>query len=356
LRDDVDAALVVVSVDGRPVALRRMTRPPDGLLMSNAVVSSEPDAVAPPSRSAFEPVSVVVCTRERPDDLTRCLESLGNARATGHDVIVIDNCPITSRTAKVAERCGARYIVEPARGLDRARNAGIAAAKHDIVAFIDDDVVVSPQWLTAIQSCLADRRVSCVTGLVLPLELETPAQEEFEIYCQHRRDLAVRVYSKSVLRPSAAGVVGIGGNMAFRRHVLFALGGFDVRLDAGTATHSGGDTDMFARVLDAGHTIVYSPSVQVWHRHRRLQAEVRACVFGYGVGVYSMLTKRLLEQRDPGALVTACRWLIGPIAKAAVAKISGRAAPRWDTVLAETAGAALGPLCFGYETWRAFTR
>jgi GT2 family glycosyltransferase len=297
------------------------------------------------------PASVIVCTRERPDDLARCLESLAGVRSDGHDIMVVDNCPVTDRTATVADRFGVRYVLEPARGLDRARNAGIAAAQHDIVAFVDDDVVVSPPWLTAIQSCFADPRVSCVTGLVLPLELETSGQEEFERYSQHRRDLAVRVYSKSVLRPSAAGIVGIGGNMAFRRDVLLALGGFDVRLDAGTATHSGGDTDMFARVLDAGHTIVYSPAVQVWHRHRRSQAEVRACVFGYGVGVYSMLTKRLVEQRDPGALVTACRWLIGPIVKAANAKINGRAAPRWDTVLAETAGAALGPFCFGYESW-----
>ena len=131
-----------------------------------------------------------------------------------------------------------------------------------------------------------------------------------------------------------------------------ALTGFDVRLDAGTSTRSGGDTDMFARVLDAGRLIVYTPDAYVWHRHRRTSRELRSCVFGYGVGLYSMLTKRLVEQRDFGALVTAGRWLLGPIVKAARAKIAGAPSPPWSVVLAETAGAPFGPLWFGYETWR----
>jgi hypothetical protein len=109
---------------------------------------------------------------------------------------------------------------------------------------------------------------------------------------------------------------------------------------------------MFARVLDAGHVIVYTPDAQVWHRHRRSTREVRSCVFGYGVGVYSMLTKRLLEQGDLGALITAARWFVGPVVKAASAKAGRRPAPRWDIVLAETAGAAIGPFCYAYEAWR----
>jgi len=187
---------------------------------------------------------------------------------------------------------------------------------------------------------------------VLPLELETAAQEDFELYCQHRRDLERHVYSSRVLPSSAAGIVGMGANMAFRRQLILTLGGFDTRLGPGTRTRTGDETDLFARVLDAGQLIVYTPDAYVWHRHRRSGREERSCVFGYGVGLYSMLTKRLFEQGDAGALITGGRWLLGPLVKAVAAKAARRPAPRWSTVLAETAGAPFGPFCFAYETWR----
>src|SRR6185503_6099291 len=101
--------------------------------------------------------------------------------------------------------------------------------------------------------------------------------------------------------------------------------------------------------------IAYSPDAYVWHRHRRSARELRSCVFGYGVGLYSMLTKRVVERRDFGALITAGRWLVGPVVKAASAKVAGRPAPPWNVVLAETAGTMFGPLCFGYEAWRCRT-
>jgi GT2 family glycosyltransferase len=232
----------------------------------------------------------------------------------------------------------------------------VDAARHDIVAFVDDDVVVGENWLRAVGAAFEEPAVGCVTGLVLPLELETPAQEEFELYCQHRRDFERHVYSADVLRPSAAGVVGMGANMAFRRRLLLELGGFDERFGPPTATRSADETDMFARVLDSGRLIVYAPDAQVWHRHRRSAREVRQCVFGYGVGVYSLLTKRLVEQGDFGTLITAARWLVGPVAKATRAKIRRQPAPGWDVVLAETAGAAIGPFCFAYEAWRSRRR
>jgi hypothetical protein len=211
--------------------------------------------------------------------------------------------------------------------------------------------VVTPGWPSAIGSCFAESQVGCVTGLVLPLELETDAQEQFERYCQNRRDFERRTYSRANLRPSAAGVVGMGANMAFRKSALTAADGFDLRLDAGTRTRSGGDTDMFASVLDHGWEIVYTPEAMVWHRHRRTVAELRSCVFGYGVGLFSVLTKRVVERRDGAAAITAARWLVGPLVKAARARVQRTAAAPWSVVLAETAGALCGPFYFARETF-----
>jgi GT2 family glycosyltransferase len=303
------------------------------------------------SSRARGPISIVVCTHERPDDLARCLESLDAARADGHEVIVVDSGPTTDRTRSVVERFGVRSVTESLSGLNPARNRGAAAARHDIVGFVDDDVVVPRGWASAVSASFAEDRVGCVTGLVLPLELETDAQEQFELYCQHRRDFERHTYSRANLRPSAAGVVGMGANMAFRKSALTAAEGFDLRLDAGTRTRSGGDTDMFASVLDHGWEIVYTPDAVVWHRHRRTVAELRSCVFGYGVGLFSMLTKRVVEQRDGAALVTAARWFVGPLIKAGRARMQRAAAAPWSVVLAETAGALCGPFYFARETF-----
>jgi len=359
VRGDVDALLVLVTAAGRPVDLFRVPRPADGILSSSVVLARKTAAAPVPPAFAAESslrVSVVVPTRERPDDLTRCLESLVGVCRTGDEIIVVDNDPASRCTAAVADQFNVRYLVERTRGLNRARNAGLAAANGAVVAFVDDDVVVTDQWLARISGCFSAGAVGCATGLVLPLELETMAQEQFELYTQHRRRLQWRVFSREVMRSSAASIVGVGANMAFRRDLLMALGGFDVRLDAGTRTRSGGDIEMFARVLDSGWLVVYTPEAYVWHRHRRSAREVRSCAFGYGVGTFSMLTKRVGEQGDMGALVTAAWWLLGPWAKAILAMLRRAPAPKWNILLAETAGDLCGPLAFGYETWRRRTR
>jgi GT2 family glycosyltransferase len=137
--------------------------------------------------------------------------------------------------------------------------------------------------------------------------------------------------------------------MALRRDLALRVGGFDPRLDAGTLTRSGGDTDMFARMLDAGQQIAYRPDALVWHRHRREMHELNDCIFGYGVGLYSFLTRRLLEQHDYGVPIIAGRWFVGPLVKAAWRRLRGRPAVSWPLLLREAGGALLGPWFF----WRA---
>src|SRR5437016_5283605 len=91
--------------------------------------------------------SVVVCTRNRPDHLNRCLEALSSVSYPRFDALVVDNAPADSRAKEVAERWGARYVVEPIVGLSRARNLGARTCSSDIVAFTDDDAVVDPEWV-----------------------------------------------------------------------------------------------------------------------------------------------------------------------------------------------------------------
>jgi GT2 family glycosyltransferase len=253
--------------------------------------------------------TVAVCTRERPDDLRRTLGALMSLSSRGHELLVIDNAPVTDATRSiVGEFPAARYALEPRRGLNAARNRALREASGDVVAFTDDDAAPEPGWLEALLRNLQDRRIVCVTGLTLPLELDTEAQEQFEQHCSFARGFRRRVFDGISDNPLHAGPVGAGANMAVRRDIVFDLGGFDERLDAGTPTRSGGDHEMFVRMLTKGYQIAYDPTAVSWHRHRRTEEELLDTVYGYGTGVYAMWTGLLLERREFGVLRLAWQW------------------------------------------------
>jgi glycosyltransferase involved in cell wall biosynthesis len=243
------------------------------------------------------------------------LEALRCHAAAGHEVIIVDNAPTSDSTAALVADYPYQYICEPRPGQNYARNRGAAVARYPIIAYTDDDCVPDPNWLLGLTAPYADPQVGATTGLVMPLELETPAQQRFEDYSAHRRIFQERVFRAPQLSPSMADKVGIGANMSVRRPLLDHLGGFDVRFDGGTPTLSGGDTELFSRVLASGATIVYRPDALVWHRHRRDMPGLRQVIFGYGVGFFAVLWKRLLEDSDYGVLFTIPRCLAGLLLK-----------------------------------------
>jgi GT2 family glycosyltransferase len=253
--------------------------------------------------------TVAICTRERPEDLARALAAVAPLAAQGHDLLVVDNAPTSDASRRIVDGYPrVRYVRELRRGLNAARNRALREARGDIVAFTDDDAVPEAGWLDALLANFGDPRVLCVTGLTLPLELETEAQELFEQHTPFARGFRRRVFDDRRDNPLHAGPVGAGANMALRRSILARVGPFDERLDAGTPTRSGGDHEMFVRIMTAGYRIVYDPAAVSWHRHRRTREELLDTVYGYGVGVYAMWTGMLLERRELGVLRLAWQW------------------------------------------------
>jgi len=253
--------------------------------------------------------SVAICTHERPEDLKRALAALNALRPAPLEKLVIDNAPSTEATRLVVEGfADVRYVHEPERGLNVARNRALRTARGDVVAFVDDDAVPEPEWLDGLMPNFQSPRVVCVTGLTLPMALDTEAQELFEAHCTFVRGFRRRMFDGQIDNPLAVGPVGAGANMAVLREEALRLGGFDERLDGGRPTRSGGDHEMFTRMLRAGNRIVYDPAAVAWHRHRRTMEELRQTVYGYGVGVYAMWTGLLLETRELGVLKLAWSW------------------------------------------------
>ena len=138
---------------------------------------------ASPGLPADISVSVVIATYDRPDSLHKCLRSLlGQQTSRSIEVIVVDNHPASHLTPPVlAEFPEVIFVNDPRQGLSYARNAGIVASKGEIIITTDDDVSMPSCWLEKVTPFVRDD-VMVVTGNVLPIELETPAQKLFELY------------------------------------------------------------------------------------------------------------------------------------------------------------------------------
>jgi len=268
------------------------------------------------SAGDLPPVSVVVCTRDRSESLARCLASLagiGGMGAPEHEVVVVDSAPADDAARRVAAAFPCRYVREERPGLDRARNRGIAEARHDLVAFADDDVEAEPGWLAALAAAFADPEVDGATGRVLPAALDTPAQRLFEAAGGMDKGPLPRVFDRATLPPLArvrVQAVGVGANMAFRRAALVAAGGFDPGLDRGTPAAGAGDLDLFQRFLAAGRRIRYEPAARVRHHHRREMEELARQLRenGRSYGVYLLKLWRTGGERAAVARAALLWW------------------------------------------------
>lgn len=301
------------------------------------------------------PVSVVICTRTRPEMVEACLASLRQQDSPGFEVIVIDNTDGGTFTPLVAGDERIRVVRESRRGLSRARNTGVRNARFDLVAFIDDDVTVSRGWIRAIASAFEDPSIAGVTGLVVPAEIETEAQREFEWYGGMGKGAARRLIRGAALsawQTIGTQQVGVGANMAFRRSVLERVGGFDEALGAGTVTLGAEDLDFFHRVLREGLTICYEPAAQVRHRHRRTVGELRGQIFAngcsYSVYLLKIWTRRTVRRRDVATF--AAWWMAGRVATAlfrSIARPGIRCLLAWDEVRGAIRAPAAYRLTYG---------
>jgi len=255
-------------------------------------------------------VSVVVCTRDRPAQLEVCIRRLEQQRYPRFEVVVVDNAATTDAVRTLVESRAEgpvrfRYQAEPRPGLSWARNAGIAAATADIIAFLDDDDEPDQHWLARIAlGFTKNRDVGCVAGMILPARLDTTAEELFERLGGHRKGRGFTPEAFSCSGPQSPlfplPPFGTGANMAFRKEVLARIGGFDVALGAGTLTCAGEDTLALTLTLLSGYEIAYEPSALMWHHHRPDMDGLRRQLHGYSIGLTAFYTALL--RRRPGVL------------------------------------------------------
>lgn len=356
-----DGALVLLRLDGRPCGqallnlrgleaddlCERLLEAADSAFWE-AWLQRELDVSQPPPPVAAGLVATVaVCTRDRVDDLERCLAALLDMPDDGQEILVIDNAPTSDATRKLVERVGRiTYVRENRPGLDVARNRALREAKHEIVAFTDDDAAPDPLWLRNLLRNFSDPLVLASTGLTMALELETDAQITFQRFGGFVRGFKRVTHDAGSLDPFLAWHAGAGVNMAIRKSVVELVGPFDEALDAGTPTLAGGDSDLFRRILAAGYRIAYDPEALNWHRHRRTMAELERQVYGYEAAAFAILTKALLFEGNWAAGVHVAKWTRRQIRALARSLLRRPGATAARMQLAQLRGGIAGPLLY----------
>jgi GT2 family glycosyltransferase len=309
------------------------------------------------------PLTAAVCTRDRPAALARCLASLLAQEYRRFRILVVDNAPRDDAVQHIMESVAGQgipveRIVEPRPGLSRARNAAVAAAPGEILAWLDDDEEADRYWLDGIARALLDHPAAdAVAGPVAPADLSTPAQ----VWCEEFGGLTKgRGYRPAVFTAATENPLfplppfGSGANLATRPGALAAIGDFDTALGAGTPARAGEDTLALTRLLRKGGTIVYAPGALTWHHHRTDLDGLRRQLVGYGTGLTAAYTALVLRHPSvlPGLVRLAPRALREVTGGGVRTATIGPDFPR-ELLRANRRGMLRGPVAYLRGRWRS---
>ena len=237
-------------------------------------------------------VSLIICTRDRCDQLCRCLQSVRRmAFERSWELIVVDNGSTDGTATFMAEFSGAApfpavYVFEPEPGLGNAHNAALRIARGKILAFTDDDCYPAADFLTRLWTAFEDPSLGYIVGRIM---LHDPSDHRMTI---NESAIPLTFPARSFL---SGGSAIQGANMAFRREVLHAIGGFDPLFGPGSSIGGAEDLDAAGRASAAGWKGQYRPEVVVSHHHGRKQADAPGMMKTWGIAMGAYHMKLLLR-------------------------------------------------------------
>jgi len=283
-------------------------------------------------------ITVVVAARNRAAPLSETLRALVDLDYPDLRIIVVDGSDdeVTRQTVRrLAEHHANLSLISiGTASSSAARDLGAALSHSDIVAYADDDCIVSPHWPHAIAVEFADPMVAAVFGRLLPHPDGSSRRDGRAV------DLKAALHRQRYSRKTPPWRIGHGGNMAVRRGDLLAIGGFDPLLGAGGTLGSGEGADIAYRLLVAGHAW---PTIGNGDRGRSsgvrsaLAASARA---RSSASTCAGATSTAARYWPPGCGATACAaW--------AMARSSGatRAPSTWGSANWSIPGSACGAHC-----------
>jgi cellulose synthase/poly-beta-1,6-N-acetylglucosamine synthase-like glycosyltransferase len=202
-------------------------------------------------------VSVIVPVRDGESTIADCLDAI---LATDYppdrrEVLVVDNGS-SDATAALIQARRVRYLREPRRGVSQARNLGIATSRGEILAFVDADCLVEPQWLTELVRPFEDPEVGAVAGDLQHVAPTTPAERQAARLLGNWQRFA---FNSNPAYPITA-------NAAYRREVLDRIGGFDPHMTRAQ------DVELGLRFQECSdRRLAYAERATAHHRNRTTQ-------------------------------------------------------------------------------------
>lgn len=248
-----------------------------------------------PSGYPMPPITVAVTTRDRPHRIASLIDSLLGLDYPDFDVLIVDNASTTTATVDLVNALAnprVRVTSEPKPGAARGRNRAIEVATNEIIAFVDDDVVVDRWWLQGVAiGFTRSPRAGVISGMVATGEVRSAAQQYFEdrinweVATEHRVFSLQNPPTDIPLFPFEVGFYGTGANFAIKRSLALQLGGMNEALGTGSPSGGGEDIDLFVRAMYAGTDLIYEPTSLVWHRHREDMDSLGFQMMNYGRGM-----------------------------------------------------------------------
>jgi GT2 family glycosyltransferase len=230
-----------------------------------------------PQSDACPVFSVVIPSRNRPDQLRRCLEALAllDTPPSQYEVIVVDDGSAEAYSHWVdgfAARMRVVCIRREGGGPGQARNAGVAAARGRFVALTDDDCEPAPDWLNRFAQVLESNPAAMAGGCTVNVLRNNICSEASQTLISYLYDYYARTGSSNKFFTSC--------NFALDAGLYRELGGFDARFRLA----GGEDRDFCDRWAEAGRPLIYAPEAVVHHSHDlSLRAFLRQH-FTYGRG------------------------------------------------------------------------
>jgi GT2 family glycosyltransferase len=267
-------------------------------------------------------LAIVVATRDRAPRLRRLLAScraLVGREPQAPEIVVADDGS-TDDTARVvaeaaAEDAAVRHLPLAGNGKSRALNAAIRATTAPLLAFVDDDVELDPQWLLAMQGYLGRHDVGAAQGTI---RLPPAAAADPAIVAALARWHTIPQcdYGPSVTEAPAL----IGANMLVTRRAFARVGLFDERLGPGAAGASE-DTELAARLRAAGERIGYVADAIVYHA---VEPERLSAAYFRALHESRGRSRLYYKQRQPRSPLVLALRLLPDLVVAALGVVASR--------------------------------
>lgn len=225
------------------------------------------------NRSSCE-VSIVICTYNRFKLLQDALASFAEQDgidAIAYEVIVVDNASSDGTNTIVdyfLDGLTIRYIAEPELGLSNARNRGIKESKGEFIAFVDDDVLFSKQWLLQLVAGIHKWPKAAVFGGKAVAKWEVPKPKWFlESGSYDMRGMIAHFEPAQDEGLLGSKLLPYGCNMIIRSDMFAKYGNFHPELGRkGKSLIGSEEVCFFIRLRAGGEMIVYLPAALVYHR------------------------------------------------------------------------------------------